>query len=308
MSATTRMIVTHGLSAPTAVIAQEAGVSNGSLFTCFKTKADLFNQLYHELKAGMASAVLEGLPTSDRTGRIKSQQNPDAACFLGLCQVPFRHTVFSMMKARHYMRRIVWGVLAVTIILAALSGTIMSQVAQPKFKTIAAQGKFEIREYAPLIVAEVEVSGEREKAINEGFRLIAGYIFGGNLATNKIAMTAPVSQQRSEKMAVTAPVTQQAGGGVWKVRFVMPDSYSLDTLPKPNNDRVKLIPVPSKRFVVIRFSGSQTDRNMKPYEKQLLNYVVERKLTSVGEPIFAFYNPPWTLPFLKHNEVMIELK
>ena len=184
----------------------------------------------------------------------------------------------------------------------------MSQVAQPKFKTISAQGKFEIREYAPMIVAEVEVSGEREKAINDGFRLIAGYIFGGNVATNKIAMTAPVIQQRSEKISMTAPVTQQASGDVWKVRFVMPDSYSLDTLPKPNNARVKLIPVPAKRFVVIRFSGSQTDRNMKPHEQKLLDYVRENNLTTVGEPVFAFYNPPWTLPFLKHNEVMIELK
>jgi len=231
----------------------------------------------------------------------------DIVRFHGLCKALFLATLFSIMKARHFIRKIVWGVFAVTIILAALSGSIMSQVAQPKCKIISAQGKIEIREYAPLIVAEVEVSGERGKAINDGFRLIAGYIFGGNVATNKIAMTAPVIQQRSEKIAMTAPVKQQADGGVWKVRFVMPDSYSLNTLPKPNDDRVKLIPVPSKRFVVIRFSGSQTDRNVKPHEKKLLEYVKEQKLMTVGEPIFAFYNPPWTLPFLKHNEVMIEL-
>jgi len=184
----------------------------------------------------------------------------------------------------------------------------MSQVAQPKFKTISGQGKIEIREYAPMIVAEVEVAGERKQAINDGFRLIAGYIFGGNVAARKIAMTAPVIQQRSERIAMTAPQTQQAAGGVWKVRFVMPEDYRLETLPKPNSERVKLLPVPSKRFVVIRFSGSQTDRNMRPHEQKLLDYVREHNLPTVGEPIFAFYNPPWTLPFLKHNEVLLELQ
>lgn len=213
-----------------------------------------------------------------------------------------------MMKARPGFRRMVWGILAVTIILAALTGTIMSQTPQPKFQTISGHGKIEIREYAPMIVAEVEVAGERKSAINDGFRLIAGYIFGGNVAARKIAMTAPVIQQRSEKIPMTTPATQQAAGDVWMVRFVMPESYRLDTLPKPNNERVKLIPVPSKRFVVIRFPGSQTDRNLKPHAQKLLEYAREHHLATTGEPIFAFYNPPWTLPFLKHNEVMLELK
>lgn len=213
-----------------------------------------------------------------------------------------------LMKARHFIRKVVWAVVVVTVLLAALSGTIMSQVAEPKFKTLSTQGKFEIREYVPVIVAEVEVSGERKAAINEGFRLIAGYIFGGNSPGQKIAMTAPVLQQRGENIAMTAPVTQQARGDVWKVRFVMPELFTLETLPKPANERVKLIAVPAKRFVVIRFSGSQTDRNMRPHQDKLLSYVREHSLLTTGEPIFAFYNPPWTLPFLKRNEVMLELK
>ena len=213
-----------------------------------------------------------------------------------------------LMKARHFIRKVVWAVVVVTVLLAALSGTIMSQVAEPKFKTLSTQGKFEIREYVPVIVAEVEVSGERKAAINEGFRLIAGYIFGGNSPGQKIAMTAPVLQQRGENIAMTAPVTQQARGDVWKVRFVMPELFTLETLPKPANERVKLIAVPAKRFVVIRFSGSQTDRNMRPHQDKLLSYVREHSLLTTGEPSFAFYNPPWTLPFLKRNEVMLELK
>ena len=97
-------------------------------------------------------------------------------------------------KTRHYFRTVVWAVLGVTIMLTALSGTIMSQVVEPKFKTISTEGKIQIREYAPIIVAEAEVSGERKQAINDGFRLIAGYIFGGNVSARKIAMTAPVIQ------------------------------------------------------------------------------------------------------------------
>ena len=183
----------------------------------------------------------------------------------------------------------------------------MSRVAEPKFSVVAAQGNIEIRAYPGVIVAEAEVAGERKQAINDGFRLIAGYIFGGNNPGQKISMTAPVTQQRGEKIAMTAPVTQQAQGDVWKVRFVMPEGYTLETLPKPNNERVKLIAVPSKRFAVIRFSGSQGDKNMKPHQEQLLAYVREQKLATTGEPILAFYNPPWTLPFFKRNEVMLEL-
>jgi effector-binding domain-containing protein len=195
----------------------------------------------------------------------------------------------------------------IVIIPAAFSGCIMSRVAEPKFSVVATQGDIEIRAYPSAIVAEVEVAGERKQAINEGFRLIAGYIFGGNTPRQKISMTAPVTQQRGEKIAMTAPVTQQGKGDVWKVRFVMPEGYTLETLPRPNDERVKLIAVPSKRFVVIRFSGSQGDKNMKPHQEKLLEYVRDHKLLTTGEPILAFYNPPWTLPFLKRNEVMVEL-
>jgi DNA gyrase inhibitor GyrI len=184
----------------------------------------------------------------------------------------------------------------------------MSRDAEPKYKQISADGKIEIREYVPIIVAEVEVAGERRKAINEGFHLLAGYIFGGNLSRQKIAMTVPVTQQRGEKIPMTAPVTQQAVAGAWKVRFSMPEGYTLESLPQPLNERVKLIVISPKRYAVIRFSGSQKDENLKIHQAKLLEYISTKKLATTGEPTFAFYNPPWTLPFLKRNEVMIELQ
>jgi DNA gyrase inhibitor GyrI len=193
------------------------------------------------------------------------------------------------------------------IVLVGLSGTIMSQVEQPKYTVLESQGEIEIRQYAPVIVAEVEVKGERMKALNEGFRLIADYIFGNNLSSKKVAMTAPVTQAPAEKIAMTAPVTQSGSGDSWKVRFVMPAQYTLDTLPKPKNDAVHLIPIPARKVVAIRFNGMNTDKNINSHLETLVKYVEEHHLAVVGPSTTAFYNPPWTLPFLRRNEVVFEL-
>lgn len=198
-------------------------------------------------------------------------------------------------------------VLAVVIILAALSGNIMSHVEQPDYKLVTSKGEIEIRDYAPMILAEVEVSGERKQAINEGFKILADYIFGNNISNKKVEMTAPVTNELSEKMSMTAPVTQEPYMGKWKVRFVMPKKYSLETLPKPNSKEVVLIPLPAKRFAAIRFSGFADDENIKQHQEKLEAYILEEKLKPIGGAILAFYNPPWTLPFLRRNEIMIEI-
>lgn len=183
----------------------------------------------------------------------------------------------------------------------------MSRVEQPEYQIINSNGPIEIRSYGPMIAAEAEVIGERKAAINEGFRLIAGYIFGNNAPRSKIDMTAPVQQQRQQTIAMTAPVTQQSEGDTWKVRFIMPKRWTMETLPAPNDARVTLKPIPAKRFAVIRFSGLARDATIQEETKQLRQYAAERKLTTVGEPLLAFYNPPWTLPFLRRNEIMLEL-
>ena len=158
-----------------------------------------------------------------------------------------------------------------------------------------------------MIVAEAEVSGEREESINKGFRIIADYIFGNNVPKQNVAMTAPVIQQPSEKIAMTAPVTQEGARNSWKVRFVMPANYTLDTLPKPNNDAVRIKKIPDKRFVVIRFSGMAGEDSLKEHTNALNTFITDKKLTALSQPTYAFFNPPWTLPFLRRNEVMIEI-
>jgi hypothetical protein len=201
-----------------------------------------------------------------------------------------------------------WWVIAGAIVVAAASwGSIVSNVEQPKYKIVESAQDIEIRDYAAMIIAEAEVSGERDKAIRDGFRIIADYIFGNNLSSKKVAMTAPVTQQASEKIAMTAPVTQGGEGNVWQVRFVMPAGYTVDTLPNPRNPAVKLQEIGAKRFAVIRFSGLAGEGSLKRHIDELNEFVGARKLTALSAPTFAFYNPPWTLPFLRRNEVMIEI-
>ncbi len=206
-----------------------------------------------------------------------------------------------------WIYRLPWVVPIALILLACLSGTIMSQVEQPTYILLESAGEIEVRQYGPMIVAEVEVRGERLKALNQGFRLIADYIFGNNLSSQKVSMTAPVTQVAGEKIAMTAPVTQDGNGDTWKVRFVMPQNYTQETLPKPNNPDVHLIAIQSRKKVVIRFSGFNTDTNINSHRDALLKYIANRHLSVVGQPTTAFYNPPWTLPFLRRNEIMFEL-
>ena len=183
----------------------------------------------------------------------------------------------------------------------------MSRVEQPDYKVTMTEGAIEIRSYGPIIAAEAEVKGERKAAISEGFRLIAAYIFGANKPNAKIAMTAPVQQQGAQKVAMTTPVTQQATGDRWMVRFIMPSSWTLETLPAPNDPRVTLKPIPAKRLLAIRFSGTPSDGLIQSKTDELRRYAADKKLATTGEPLLAFYNPPWTLPFFRRNEVMLEL-
>jgi effector-binding domain-containing protein len=195
--------------------------------------------------------------------------------------------------------------------------TIMARTPEPSFTLVKQDGGIEIREYAPMLVAEVETNGSREAAIGDGFRALADFIFGNNAPNQKIEMTAPVTQASGTKIEMTAPVlqenvlqetmSQQGVDGPWRVRFVMPAAFTLETLPKPNNANVKIIAEPGKKFAVIRFSGRTTDQNLKAAQSQLETYVASNALKTKGPAVFAFYNPPWTIPLFKRTEVMVEL-
>ena len=206
--------------------------------------------------------------------------------------------------------RILWGLAGFVLILgiaAIAAGPIMSMVEQPEYKAVTSKGAIEIRDYGSMIAAEAEVAGERQAAIGEGFRIIAAYIFGANKPNAKIEMTAPVQQQREQTIAMTSPVTQQGDGSKWKVRFIMPKTWTMETLPAPSDTRVRLIQLPAKRMVAITFTWRATDSLIAEKTAELRKDVRAEKLVTVGEPLFAFYNPPWTLPFFRRNEIILEL-
>ena len=197
----------------------------------------------------------------------------------------------------------------ITLIIAVgiLAGPVMSDVEKPDYKVLQSEHNIEIRLYEPMIIAEVDVEGKREDAVRDGFRLIADYIFGNNTVKRDIAMTAPVQQQESQKIAMTAPVQQQSTGRSWQISFVMPSKYSMESLPEPNNDRVRLKKILSKKFIVIKFSGTNSNKNLAEHEKKLMSYLEDKKFKIIGSPKYAFYSPPWTLPFMRRNEVMLEI-
>lgn len=178
---------------------------------------------------------------------------------------------------------------------------------EPKYNVVRTSGAIEIRDYPEVLVAEVTVKGERYAAINDGFRILANFIFGNNTNNTKIAMTAPVIQQGT-KIAMTAPVTQQEATDGWVVRFIMPANYNKETLPKPNNKTITIISIPATQYAVIRFSGRNSDANIKDHLQILQNYLQENHMETTGSPILAFYNPPWILPFLRRNEILLQLK
>ncbi len=178
---------------------------------------------------------------------------------------------------------------------------------EPNFRLYIREGNLEIRDYPAVIAAEVSVSGSRDVASNAGFRLLAGYIFGGNTRRQSIAMTAPVVQAptRGESIAMTAPVTQAQTDGGWTVRFILPRSYSMQTLPVPNDPRVHLVQVPASRIAVMRFSGLARPDEVERNTLELNAFIARQHLRAVSPASLARYNPPWTPWFMRRNEVWV---
>jgi len=171
----------------------------------------------------------------------------------------------------------------------------------------------EIRHYGARLVAETTVAAGEEAARNAGFRRLARYIFGANHANEKIAMTAPVVQQsgnkRGEKIAMTAPVSQEsAGDGKWVIRFFMPADKSLQSLPKPNDAEVRLVNVPPQTVAVRRFTGSATRRAVASQTAELMNTLRDIGFEAIDTPEAWFYDPPWTVPALRRNEIAVPVQ
>lgn len=179
---------------------------------------------------------------------------------------------------------------------------------EPSFTVQRRVGDVEIRRYGPRIAAETTIDADEEPARNEGFRRLARYIFGGNTAKAKIAMTAPVAQQQGQKIAMTAPVAaERDAAGQWVIRFFMPSEHTLDTLPAPNDERVRLTPVPAETVAVLRFSGIASPTAVASRTDELLTALRTAGIDTDGEPVTWFYDPPWTIPFRRRNEIAVRV-
>ncbi len=182
-------------------------------------------------------------------------------------------------------------------------------VQEAQFKVVERDGPFEIRDYAPQILAETIVEESMEDAGNAAFRRLFKYISGENTLTNKIAMTAPVGQERAgEKIAMTAPVSQQAEGDRWAVSFMMPQSFTMQSIPRPTNAEIRLREVPARRMAAVRYSGFWSEARYTRHLEQLQEWIKNKGLTPAGDPVWARYNPPFTPWFMRRNEVLIPLE
>jgi hypothetical protein len=180
----------------------------------------------------------------------------------------------------------------------------------PRYEVLLKQEPFEIRKYQPYLAAQTEVEGDFKESQNKAFRILAQYIFGENMSQKKIAMTAPVVQEpQSEKIAMTAPVTQAEIQGKWVMTFMMPSQYTKSSLPQPKDSRVKIIEVQEKYIAVRSYSGFWSKQKNDKLGEELKQWLSQKKeWQAVGVIQFAGYNPPWTLPFLRRNEALIEVQ
>ena len=194
-------------------------------------------------------------------------------------------------------------------------------VEEPSYKSLVQDNKFEIREYAPRIIAQTTVNGTQKSASNKAFRILADYIFGNNTSQSNIDTTTPATQSKpaensSEKIAMTAPVTQYKSpessktasiDSEWIVQFTIPAEFTIDTLPKPNNPAVEIVQLPPLSYAVLKFSGRVNESLIAQKTTELEAIISERKLQIEGEIVLAQYNPPWILGPFRRNELLMPL-
>lgn len=182
---------------------------------------------------------------------------------------------------------------------------------EPEFTVIFQEDNFEIREYEPRIIAHVQTIGDFDDASSKGFKMLADFIFGNNTINNtskKISMTAPVSASlSSKKISMTAPVIAENNNNEWSISFVMPKEFTIETLPVPNNQDIKITALPKEKFAVIVFSGLIRESSYDKKVHLLNEFIKKKKLTPLSTIQIARYNPPWTLPFFRRNELLIKI-
>lgn len=185
-------------------------------------------------------------------------------------------------------RQFVRAVAPALALLAPLLATTVNAIEEPAYTVERAweSEQIEIRRYAPRVMAVTTMQGNDD----DGFRVLAGYIFGGNATEQKIAMTAPV---------------QQSMAGEAEMAFMMPAEYALEDLPTPDDERVGFEEAPAYTAAVIQFSGWASADKADEHWQRLRQFLIAEEIDIEGKPTLNQYNPPWTLPFLRRNEIIV---
>ncbi len=219
--------------------------------------------------------------------------------------------------------------IAIAFLWSAFSYYFERSIEVSKYSLLGQKNNYEIRQYPAYLAAQTEIMGNYNQASNQGFRILADYIFGNNLkkanlgmanplAANRllypepIEMTAPVSivKKENEKISMTAPVIQTSttDDKVRVISFIMPSKYTLDTLPVPNSPKVKIVAVPEKKRAVLKFSWYATASRVEQKKQELLDYLKKDGVVIISGPEIARYNAPFSAPWMNRNEVLAEVK
>jgi len=204
-------------------------------------------------------------------------------------------------------------IIATLIIWSLYSFIPLRNIEEPNYTVTEKKDGYEIRQYDAYIIATTDVAGNYRDGLSEGFRIIAGYIFGGNTSQEKLAMTIPVTESSSEKIAMTAPVLEGASGegnenDVRSIAFVMPSSYTLDTLPIPNDDRVQLIAIPERTVAVRKFGWYAYPKRIATQKEKLRESLERDDIEAAGDITTAYYNQPFSMPLFLRNEIMLKVE
>lgn len=208
---------------------------------------------------------------------------------------------------------IILAIIIVLIVIWAIGTLLVVRwLEEPAYTVIEKRDGYEIRDYQSYIVAEVDVEWDMQTAMNAGFRQLAWYIFGGNTMKTSVKMTVPVmdtNKWSSESIKMTVPVLDTSSDtGKRIVAFTMPSKYTLDTLPKPDNTNIRFRVVEQSRRAVLTYTLYTTEERVTEKKNLLLSLLTRDGIQVQWEITSAQYNPPLSFPFLRRNEVMIEIQ
>jgi DNA gyrase inhibitor GyrI len=179
-----------------------------------------------------------------------------------------------------------------------LSGGSVLAYEEPQYTVVTTYDDFELRQYEPYVVAEIRTTGDFDEIGNQAFRKLFRFISEDDRPQGKISMTVPVIQQ---------PLPEESDQKSYRFAFVMPAAYKLEDLPKPDDATIEIKNIPARLLVARRYSGTWSQERYRKNEKILTEATIKAGLTPVGKPIFARYNAPFSLWFLRRNEVLIEV-